>query len=268
MTQVAGYVAGEVTYEVDGHIAIFTIDGYNDLNPMTPAMYLQLHSHLLAFEDDANVRVGIIRGAGDHHFSVGGNLKRASGMSDTLLNKETVLKTFWNSTSQEPKSAWIVWDTLFARRTVKPIVAALNGYCLGAAMFVVGLHTDIRIAGESAIFGIPEARRGIAAGSGGATGFNSQIPAMAMSWMFDTSEPVAAKRAHQWHIVTEVVPDDQTFARAREVAELIAANPPAPLRAEKLGLLHLENVPYETAAFVASTFRALAQTGGGAGGPA
>jgi enoyl-CoA hydratase/carnithine racemase len=258
----APHTVGSIDYLVDGPIATFTIDGYNELNPMTPDMYLALHARLLEFEDDPRVRVGIIRGAGERHFSAGGNLKRSAGMQTQLLSPEAILKHFWYPLQQDPNSAWLVWETLFARRTVKPIVAAVQGYCLGAAMFVLCLHTDIRIAGESARFGIPEVRRGIAAGSGGATQLNRQVPPVAFSWMFETGLPIDAQRAHGWFLVNEVVPDDEVFARARAVAELIAALPPAPLRAEKLGLLHLEHVPYESAAFIASAFRALAASGG------
>jgi enoyl-CoA hydratase/carnithine racemase len=256
------HTVGSIEYAVDGPIATFTIDGYNELNPMTPDMYLALHARLLEFDDDARVRVGIIRGAGDRHFTAGGNLKRSAGMQSQLLSQEAILKHFWYPLQQDPNSAWLVWETLFARRTVKPIVAAVQGYCLGAGMFVLCLHTDVRIAAEGAHFGIPEVRRGIAAGSGGATQLDRQVPQVAFSWMFETGLPIDARRAHGWHLVNEVVPDAEVFGRAREVAELIAAIPPAPLRAEKLGLLHLRDVPYESAAFIASTFRALAAEGG------
>jgi enoyl-CoA hydratase/carnithine racemase len=258
MTSSQTYTGGAIHYTREGPIATFVIEGYNDLNPMTPDMYLDLHQRLLQFEDDPTIRVGIIRGAGDRHFTAGGNLKRSHRMADQLLSREAILKHFWYPLQQEPNSAWVVWETLFARRTVKPIVAAVQGYCLGAGIFVLCLHTDVRIAGESAQFGIPEVRRGIAAGSGGASQLARQIPHAAFSWMFETGLPIDAQRARAWFLVNEVVPDDQVFARARAVAELVAANPPAPLRAEKLGLLQLESMPYESAAFIASTFRALA----------
>jgi enoyl-CoA hydratase/carnithine racemase len=266
MTAPPSYASGAIRYTRDGPIATFVIEGYNELNPMTPDMYLELHRRLLEFEDDPEVRVGIIRGAGDRHFTAGGNLKRSHRMQDELLNREAILKHFWYPLQQVPNSAWVVWETLFARRTVKPVVAAVQGYCLGAGMFVLCLHTDVRIAGESAQFGIPEVRRGIAAGSGGASQLARQVPHAAFSWMFETGLSVDAKRAREWFLVNEVVPDEHVFARAQAVAELIAANPPAPVRAEKLGLLQLEFMPYEDAAFFASTLRALAAEDGAANG--
>jgi enoyl-CoA hydratase/carnithine racemase len=249
---------GEVRYAVNGAVATFTIQGYNDLNPMTPEMYVELHQALLAFEDDPQVRVGIIRGAGDKHFSAGEDLKHSAGLLETSLGEAGVLRNFWYPGERKPLAPSVGYDTLFSRQTIKPIVAAVNGYCLGSALAILTLHADIRIAGQGARFGLPETSVGMAAGATGAALAN-QIPGLGLNWLLETGQPVDAQRALDWCLVNEIVPDDQTFARAQDIAEQIAGYPPAALRAEKLGIVQLQNLPFEQASFMASALRAAIQ---------
>jgi enoyl-CoA hydratase/carnithine racemase len=246
-------MSGEIRLERDDSVGILTIAGSSALNLMSAEMCLELHARLMEIEDDPRLRVAIIRGAGDQHFSAGED--RAA--SAPLLTQEAVLSHYWNATGQGPASFLAAWETLFAWRAVKPIVAAVRGNCFGVSLVAMCTHTDIRIAGESAQFGLPDVRAGIAAGYGGSQ-LARQLPQVAFTWMLETGLPINAQQAYDWHLVNEVVADERLLERAREVAALIVANPPHALRAEKLGLIHLEQMSYESAALVASAFRALA----------
>jgi enoyl-CoA hydratase/carnithine racemase len=226
-----------VDLEVDGPIATIVIRGRNDLNPFSPEMALELHRQLMAFEADPALRVAIIRGAGDRAFSVGGDLKRAQELSDQLFDPRGLTRHFWDPLGQETPSPVVAWSTLYYRRVAKPVLAAVKGYCLGAALIVLGVHTDIRIASRSARFGMPELARGVGAGVAAGARLGEQVPHAALMWLVQTGEVVGADRARDMHLVNEVVPDELVFTRASEVASAIASLAPEAVRREKLALI-------------------------------
>jgi enoyl-CoA hydratase/carnithine racemase len=145
------------------------------------------------------------------------------------------------------------------RRTVKPVIAAVNGYCVGAALLVLGLHTDLRIAGESAKFGMPEAKIGLGGGGDVACRLVKQIPRTAMMWMVETASFLDAQAALDCFLVNEVVPDEQVMDRARAVAEMVAAVSPVALRAEKTAIINLEDVQFDQAVVLAGSLAALTE---------
>src|SRR5262249_53360854 len=130
-----------IYFAVQDQIATITIEGANQYNPLTPEMHADFERALLEVESDPDIRVAILRGAGDH-YSVGGNLKRPRGSP----NRHT-LEEFWYSVGFE---GW--------RPYLTPVVAAVRGWCLGAALVRICMVSSIRIAGESAKFGFTELR--------------------------------------------------------------------------------------------------------------
>ena len=114
----------------------------------------------------------------------------------------------------------------------KPIVAAVNGYCLAGGMELLGA-TDIRIAAESATFGVIEPRRGLFAGGGTTARLPRQIPWPAAMELLISGESVSARRALEMGLVNEVVPADQLLRRALEWARTIRKNAPLAVRATK-----------------------------------
>lgn len=118
---------------------------------------------------------------------------------------------------------------------IKPLVAAVNGYCLGAGLNLVATRCDIRIAGESALFGMPEVARGT---------IDRTVPFALeglsrafLSGLLFTGDPVSAQRAREAGLVNEVVPDDEVMPAAIRMAERIARHSPTAVRATKLNLL-------------------------------
>ena len=113
-----------------------------------------------------------------------------------------------------------------------PVVAAVNGFCLGGGIGLVG-NADIVIAAEDAYFGLPEVDRGAL---GAATHLARLVPQHLMRAMVYTCRNVSAEELHRHGSVLEVVPPDQLRAKAFEVAENIAAKDPYVIRRAKESL--------------------------------
>ncbi len=229
----------------DGSIFRITIDGYNDYNPMNQEMYLELVEAFKHFEATRGLHVAVVTGAGDKNFSAGGNLRRANNM-DAFFEKEAVLENFWEEQERDPQ-AWIDgYITLCQMEVRKPVIAAVRGYCLGAALMMLGSRTDIRIAGESAEFGFTEIRWGLGACAAILSRLTEQIPHVAVMWLI-AGQHIKAQDALRYCLVNEVVPDDQVVARAEEIAQSIAKLPMLPIRAEKQAYLRTRHMSHSDA---------------------
>jgi enoyl-CoA hydratase len=134
----------------------------------------------------------------------------------------------------------------------KPIIAAVNGFCIAGGMEMLQ-GTDIRVAAEHATFGIGEPRRGLFPGGGSTTKLPRQI---AFPWAMEillTAEPISAQKAYHYGIVNEVVPFADLMPTAIKYAELICKNGPVAVRKVKesalkgLGLPLKESLQQEMA---------------------
>jgi enoyl-CoA hydratase/carnithine racemase len=105
------------------------------------------------------------------------------------------------------------------------VISAVNGYALGGGC-ELAMHTDIIIAGESAMFGQPEVRVGIMPGAGGTQRLTRAVGKFKAMKMLMTGRPVSAAEADAMGLVSEVVPDAEVLSRALEMAVEIAALPP------------------------------------------
>jgi len=196
-------------------IGVFTFDN-GRLNLGNMALWQQFYHHLLEFEQDDDVSVGVITGQGEN-FCAGDDLKE-------------IRTEAWAQTATR-------WDRLlWARRRTKPVVAAANGYALGGGFLALTLMADIRIAGESLQTGAPEIAYGMG-GISGATRLGLNIAPVDAAYLALTGEKIGAQQALAMRLVNEVVPDDQTLARAMEVAALIARHPRQAVQTE-LDCLH------------------------------
>ena len=113
-----------------------------------------------------------------------------------------------------------------------PVVAAVEGVCMGAGMELVGA-TDVRIAGESAVFALPEVRHGFIAGGGSVARLPRQIGYAAAMQVLLTGGRFGAAEMRDRGFLSEVVPDGTALDRALGVAEQIAANDPRAVAAVK-----------------------------------
>ena len=202
-----------IRYEIDGYTAYVTFARPAALNAFTPAMMRAGARAIQDADEREEVRGIVVTGEGEA-FCSGADLG------------ETIPLWTADTTNVEPDN-----DDLHLRRTLvtTPIVAAVNGDCLAGGMEFLQA-TDIRIAAESARFGLTEARWGVSPVSGSHVRLPRQLPyAHAMEYLL-TADMFPAEHAAEAGLINEVVPDGETLARAEAVVDSIAQNSLTPSR--------------------------------------
>jgi enoyl-CoA hydratase/carnithine racemase len=244
--------------ERDGPIVTLSYEGRTPMNPLAHDEYVALAKRLQELDEEQDVHVAILRGYGEKHFSVGGDLVVIAELHEAMKRESPVgafvEQYFFPHPGRYsvPGSLvdWFRWhDLIYDRPTQTPVVAATRGACLGAAFVTYMLHSSIRIAGESTLFGFAELRRGMAGGVGLAHPFGQMLDAGVMH--LASGELIGAAEARRLGFVNEVVADDRVYERAREVAEKIASMPRWVVLAEKLAIRRFARQPVGHAAAAA-----------------
>ena len=209
-------MAIDYTLSDDG-IALITINRPERLNAMDAEHYKALSQAWCTVRDDPAVRVAIVTGAGDRSFTTGADIK-------SFLTAPPALSELWLTQR----------DQLLNRglEDWKPVVAAVNGYCLGGGMTLL-LATDIRIAASHATFSVAEVKRGVIPGNGGTQRVLDQLPYAVAMEMLLTGDGIDAVAAERWGLVNKVVPKEELLATAYSYARRIAANAPLAVQAAK-----------------------------------
>ena len=237
-----------VHYQKQNHIGVFTLDN-GDLNVLTPSMHKQLYDHLAEFLADPDVRVGILTGRAGGSFCAGDDIKNPLPGRSRQEELEGYLFLHHNERDGSPphRPGWDV-DIMKLER-YKPIIGAVDQYCLGQGMIYLLHLTDIRIASTRAQFGLPEVAYGMG-GGGGLTRLGRQIPHVVAMKFLLTGEFMSADCALQYHLINEVVDQAELLARAMALATKIASQPPIAVRVEmesyyqSLDLPQAENLRY------------------------
>ncbi len=198
-------------------VALITINRPERRNALDAAHYEALTQAWTRVRDDAAIRCAIVTGAGDVSFCAGADIKDLVG------------------TKRELADLWLTQKGMLLNRGLevwKPIIAAVNGYCLGGGMTLLQA-TDIRVAAPNAEFGLSEVKRGLIAGNGGTQRLLAQFPYAVGMKMILTGERMTAADAERWGLINDVVEQDQLLAQAYEYADIIAANAPLAVQAVK-----------------------------------
>ncbi len=196
----------QVLYEKrDDHIAIITMNRPERLNALSSEAGSLMAEFEEDFRSDDDMWVAIITGTG-RAFSVGRDLKRTA--EESAEGKPV------RPPARRARPAQESW---------KPIIAAVNGYALGGG-FARMLRCDLRIASESATFGLPEARWSLMAGF--APSLLGEIPKTLLLEMLFTAKQISAARAYEAGLVNKVVPADQLMAAAMRWASRSARTHP------------------------------------------
>ena len=225
---------GPVLYEKRDRIAYVTMNRPEARNAVSPELHRAMIAAWADFEQDDSVDVAILTGAGEA-FCAGADLKEyippiiAGGNPDDLRQiVELGLNGF----------------TRGMHRIPKPIIGAVNGWAL-AGGFETALACDIRIASESAMFGSFEARRGFHHGDGGLVRLvNSGGVSVAMQMLL-TAEPIDARQALEWNLVSKVVPHGSLMEEAEIVARQILRNSQRAVRSAKQTILDVIGQPLD-----------------------
>lgn len=204
---------------IEGHVAEVVINRPEVLNALDGAAYSGLSRIWTEVRDNPEIWVAIVTGAGDRAFSAGRDLKEFTA-------------------SQHHEPSWRIWQTQHEQLlnrgldVWKPVIAAVNGLCLGAGMTLL-LATDIRIASVNATFGLPEVRWGLLPTNGGTQRAVRQLPYAVALEMLLTGDPIDAGEALRVGLVNRVVEPAQLLSEARGVADRICGNGPLAVRAIK-----------------------------------
>ncbi|MGN6466949.1 MAG: enoyl-CoA hydratase/isomerase family protein [Rhizobiaceae bacterium] len=198
-------------------VATITINRPERLNAMDAEHYAGLSEAWIRVRDDPAVRVAIITGAGEKSFTTGADIK-------SFVAAPPGLQQMWLTQKEQLLNRGLeVW---------KPVIAAVNGYCLGGGMTLL-MATDIRLAVPHATFSLAEVKRGVVAGNGGTQRILSQLPYAIGMEMLLTGEAIDAETAARWGLINRVVPMEGLMGAAREMAAKIAANAPLAVQAAK-----------------------------------
>jgi E-phenylitaconyl-CoA hydratase len=230
-----------VTYELDGHIATVTYNRPDALNAVNADMRQALNEAFARFRDDEEAWVGIVTGAG-RAFCVGGDMQDGAGSIGEFGG------TFWEKpTINSFESGWEIF---------KPVIAAVNGYCLGYGLTLV-TWCDFVIASDRAEFGFPEVRIGIPTIVG-----SIRLP-QRINWQYAmelllTGERIGAERAQEIGLAGWVVPHEELMAAARSLADRLLAAAPLAARASKEVAVRSQALPSLEAIRFGETMRLVA----------
>jgi enoyl-CoA hydratase len=196
-----------------GHVLIVTMNRPKARNALSGEMLALMQQAWDQVDSDSDIRVCVLTGAGGA-FCAGADLK--------AMNQSHPGQREFDPAVLEP--------LLKGRRLTKPLIAAVEGPAIAGGTEILQA-TDIRVAGESARFGVAEARWGLYPLGGSAVRLVRQIPYTIAADLLLTGRHITATEAREIGLIGHVVPDGQALATALEIAGKIAANGPVAVRA-------------------------------------
>lgn len=234
-------MATVLTYEKRDHIAYITLNRPEARNAIDPEMMVRLAEAWIDYNEDDDLRVAIVTGAGDKAFCAGADLKRLIPLMTGARQPEDE----WDNRLREDAS---LGRTALLRGypLYKPVVSAINGHCLAAGTELVQ-GTDIRIAAEHAMIGLTEVKRGIVPAGGGLARMPRQVAYAKAMEVLLVGESISAEEARNMGFVNYVVPASELMAKAEEFATKIAENGPLAVRKAKEAVLRGSGLPLEEA---------------------
>lgn len=203
--------------ELVGHTLVVTMNRPERRNALSSEMLRIMEDAWDRVNSDDDVRVCILTGAGGY-FCAGMDLKTA--------NEKPPSESF-ESGAFDPS---VIKGLLKGFRLTKPLVAAVEGPAIAGGTEILQ-GTDIRVAGESAKFGVAEARWSLYPMGGSAVRLPRQIPYTVAAELLLTGRTLLAPEAKELGLIGHVVPDGQALAKAHEIADQIAANGPLAVQA-------------------------------------
>jgi enoyl-CoA hydratase len=210
--------------ERDGTTLIVTMNRPHRKNAQSGAMLARMYDAWVEASSNDDIRCIILTGA-EGNFSSGADLRAMAGDSgphaDTEIDVATRLK-------DEPRLMHKAYLKEF--RPTKPIIAAVEGVAIAGGTEIL-LGTDIRVASETAKFGVSEARWSLYPMMGSSVRLPRQIPKTVAAEILLTGKHISAQEALQWGLVGSVVPEGQALAAAKEIAAVIGQNGPLAVEA-------------------------------------
>ncbi len=209
--------------EREGHLMTITMNRPQRMNALSGEMLVRMYDAYEEASRDPEVRCILVTGAGGN-FCSGADLRAMAGDAadaDREIDVQARMKS-------DPD---IVYKALFRHyRPSKPIVAAVEGVAIAGGTEILQAM-EIRVAGESARFGVSEARWSLYPMGGSAVRLPRQVPYTHAAEILLTGKHLSAREALACGLVGHVVPDGQALAKAREIADVVCANGPLAVEA-------------------------------------
>jgi enoyl-CoA hydratase len=227
-----------IDYEKKDRVAYITLNRPEVMNCLNLQTMDELARIWSDFRDDESLWVAIITGAGDKAFCAGADLRElipevTSGRFKLTPHMPAFLKNI---------------------NIYKPIIAAINGFCLaGGTEMLQG--TDIRIAAEHATFGLAEPKWALFPAAGSTVRLPRQIPYCRAMEILLTGDPISAQEALQIGLINKIVKKEDLMPTAEKYADRICKNGPLAIRAIKESVLRCYEVPIEYA-YILDTYYA------------
>lgn len=239
----------DLRYELDGELAILTLDRPDARNAYSEAMVESLVQALDRAEADAAVRGIVLTGAGSA-FHAGGDLKRMQEHSGMFEGGPVALRRQYIEGIQRVPRRLAACD--------KPVVAAINGAAIGAGLDLACM-CDLRVAARGVKLGSTFVKVGLVPGDGGAyflartIGFSRALELVLTGRLVDSDEALAIGLVHA------VVEPDQVVAAAKARARLVAANAPLAVSLTKRAAYRSWDLDMDTALELAASFQGMVQ---------
>lgn len=216
-----------IIYEKKDAVALLTINREKQLNSISAQVSREMQTAWEDFRDDPELRVAILTGIGEKAFSTGMDLVATATGENQFSGRAA---PFGGFTKRMP--------------IFKPIIAAINGYCLAGGL-ELALACDIRIAVPEARFGLPEVRWAIMPGAGGTQRLPRAIPLAWANYMILTGEQMDAETALRVGLISHIVPREQLLDKAFEIAGIICERGPLAVKTAKEAIIRGQDMPLD-----------------------
>ncbi len=221
-----------ILVSTDGPICTLTVNRPQVLNALNATVWAELHQALDAVENNPEIRVVVLTGAGEKAFVAGADIQAMVDISPA----EAELMTL--------RSVKPFHDRL--RTLTRPVIASINGFCLGGGL-ELALACDIRIAADNARFGFPEIKLGILPGGGGTARLHRHVGVGLARALTMTGDMIGAEEARAAGLVYRVVPGAALKDETQKLATQLAGYSPVALRQLKQVLEMVQNCDLDTA---------------------
>jgi enoyl-CoA hydratase len=215
-----------ILVEQHGAVTLFTINRPQSLNALNSQVLADLIDAFAAFEADPAQRCAVLTGSGEKAFAAGADIKEmADKPASDFFNEDFFAK----------------WTSHIVKATRKPWIAAVNGFALGGGC-ELAMMADFIIASDTAKFGQPEIKLGVAPGMGGSQRLTRAVGKAKSMDMCLTGRMMDAVEAERAGLVSRIVPLADLLAEALKAATTIAAMPPMAAKVNK----EMVNAAFET----------------------
>ena len=227
-----------VLVEAEGPILIVTINRPEKKNAANAEVLCRLYDAWVRLDTDDSLRVAILTGKGDT-FCAGMDLAEIGRLRQGVVDNEW-LQRF----KDQPEVILGGW--LKTYRPTKPVILAAEGFARAGGTEILQV-TDIRVAGESAVFGVTEVQRGLFPMAGSAVRLRRQVGYAVAAEMLLAGDDLPAKRACELGLINYVVPDGQALTKAKEIATRIDKNGPLAVQGILATLRETDALPEDKA---------------------